>query len=101
MSSTNTPFVAIITSEHGKVLSDARGEVTRGIEVVEFACGIPQLLKGEFTEKVASGELYDPALSFQLENGFEVRGVLENYIKDEATDDWSALIAWEDPERSR
>jgi malonate-semialdehyde dehydrogenase (acetylating)/methylmalonate-semialdehyde dehydrogenase len=42
----------IITSEHGKVLSDARGEVTRGIEVVEFACGIPHLLKGEFSDSV-------------------------------------------------
>ncbi|HEY8509320.1 MAG TPA: CoA-acylating methylmalonate-semialdehyde dehydrogenase [Steroidobacteraceae bacterium] len=44
----------IITSEHGKVLSDARGEVTRGIEVVEFACGIPHLLKGEFSDSVGS-----------------------------------------------
>ena len=42
----------IITREHGKVLSDARGEVTRGLEVVEFACGIPQLLKGEFSDNV-------------------------------------------------
>jgi malonate-semialdehyde dehydrogenase (acetylating) / methylmalonate-semialdehyde dehydrogenase len=42
----------LLTSEHGKVLSDARGELTRGIEVVEFACGIPQLLKSEFTENV-------------------------------------------------
>lgn len=45
----------IITSEHGKVLSDAKGEVTRGIEVVEFACGIPHLMKGEFSENVGSG----------------------------------------------
>src|ERR1700736_4902951 len=45
----------LITDEHGKVLSDARGEVTRGIEVVEFACGIPNLLKGEFTEQVGGG----------------------------------------------
>jgi malonate-semialdehyde dehydrogenase (acetylating) / methylmalonate-semialdehyde dehydrogenase len=45
----------IITSEHGKVLSDARGEVTRGLEVVEFACGIPQLLKGEFSDSVGRG----------------------------------------------
>jgi malonate-semialdehyde dehydrogenase (acetylating)/methylmalonate-semialdehyde dehydrogenase len=45
----------LITAEHGKVLSDARGEVTRGAEVVEFACGIPQLLKGEFTESVGRG----------------------------------------------
>ncbi|GLY70604.1 methylmalonate-semialdehyde dehydrogenase (acylating) [Amycolatopsis taiwanensis] len=42
----------IITAEHGKVRDDARGEVTRGLEVVEFACGIPHLLKGEFSENV-------------------------------------------------
>jgi malonate-semialdehyde dehydrogenase (acetylating) / methylmalonate-semialdehyde dehydrogenase len=46
---------AAITAEHGKVLSDADGEVTRGLEVVEFACGIPHLLKGEFTEAVGTG----------------------------------------------
>src|SRR6202000_2736937 len=46
---------AIITAEHGKVLSDARGELIRGLEVVEFACGIPQLLKGDFTEQVSTG----------------------------------------------
>jgi malonate-semialdehyde dehydrogenase (acetylating) / methylmalonate-semialdehyde dehydrogenase len=45
----------IITSEHGKVVSDAFGEVQRGLEVVEFACGIPQVLKGEYTEQVARG----------------------------------------------
>ncbi len=44
-----------ITLEHGKVLSDAHGEVTRGMEVVEFACGIPQLLKGEYSEQVGTG----------------------------------------------
>jgi malonate-semialdehyde dehydrogenase (acetylating)/methylmalonate-semialdehyde dehydrogenase len=44
----------IIGSEHGKVLADATGEVTRGIEVVEFACGVPSLLKGEFTENVGT-----------------------------------------------
>ncbi len=46
---------AIITSEHGKVLSDADGEVQRGLEVVEFACGIPHLLRGEYTEAVGTG----------------------------------------------
>ncbi|HZX43263.1 MAG TPA: CoA-acylating methylmalonate-semialdehyde dehydrogenase [Myxococcaceae bacterium] len=45
----------LVTSEHGKILSDARGELTRGMEVVEFACGIPQLLKGEMTEQVGRG----------------------------------------------
>jgi len=48
-------LAAIITAEHGKVLSDALGEVTRGQEVVEFACGIPHLLKGEFSEQVSTG----------------------------------------------
>ena len=45
----------IVTAEHGKVLSDAAGEVTRGLEVVEFACGIPQLLKSEFSDQVGRG----------------------------------------------
>ncbi|MEU4294002.1 CoA-acylating methylmalonate-semialdehyde dehydrogenase [Kribbella sp. NPDC026596] len=47
-------IAAIITSEHGKVLSDALGEVTRGLEVIEFACGIPHLLKGGFSEGVST-----------------------------------------------
>jgi malonate-semialdehyde dehydrogenase (acetylating)/methylmalonate-semialdehyde dehydrogenase len=44
-----------ITREHGKVFSDARGEVTRGLEIVEFACGIPQLLKTQFTDNIGGG----------------------------------------------
>ncbi|MGA1731576.1 MAG: CoA-acylating methylmalonate-semialdehyde dehydrogenase [Burkholderiaceae bacterium] len=44
-----------ITAEHGKVFTDAQGEVTRGIEVVEFACGVPQLLKGDYTDQVSTG----------------------------------------------
>ena len=44
-----------ITDEHGKVLSDARGEVLRGLEVVEFACGIPHLLKGDYSDQVSTG----------------------------------------------
>jgi malonate-semialdehyde dehydrogenase (acetylating) / methylmalonate-semialdehyde dehydrogenase len=45
----------IISDEHGKVVSDARGEVQRGLEVVEFACGIPTLLKGDFSDQVSGG----------------------------------------------
>ena len=45
----------ILTDEHGKVLSDAMGEVQRGLEVIEFACGIPTLLKGSFSEQAATG----------------------------------------------
>jgi malonate-semialdehyde dehydrogenase (acetylating)/methylmalonate-semialdehyde dehydrogenase len=48
-------IAALITNEHGKVLSDALGEVTRGLEVVEFACGIPHLLKGGYSEGVSNG----------------------------------------------
>ncbi|MEO6363517.1 MAG: aldehyde dehydrogenase family protein, partial [Caldimonas sp.] len=48
-------LAAMITSEHGKVFTDAQGEVSRGIDIVEFACGIPQLLKGDYTEQVSTG----------------------------------------------
>jgi malonate-semialdehyde dehydrogenase (acetylating)/methylmalonate-semialdehyde dehydrogenase len=47
-------IIRLITSEHGKVVSDAAGELARGQEVVEFACGIPHLMKGEFSENVSS-----------------------------------------------
>ncbi len=47
-------LAAAITREHGKVVDDAKGEIIRGIEVIEFACGIPHLLKGDFTEQVGS-----------------------------------------------
>ena len=45
----------LVTAEHGKTLDDAKGSITRGLEVVEFACGIPQLLKGEFSHNVGTG----------------------------------------------
>jgi malonate-semialdehyde dehydrogenase (acetylating)/methylmalonate-semialdehyde dehydrogenase len=48
-------LAAIVSREHGKVLSDARGEVTRGLEVIEFACGLAHLLKGENTPQVSGG----------------------------------------------
>jgi malonate-semialdehyde dehydrogenase (acetylating) / methylmalonate-semialdehyde dehydrogenase len=47
-------LAAAITDEHGKVLSDARGEVQRGLEVVEFACGIPSLLKGDYSDQIST-----------------------------------------------
>jgi malonate-semialdehyde dehydrogenase (acetylating) / methylmalonate-semialdehyde dehydrogenase len=48
-------IAAILTAEHGKVVSDARGEVQRGLEVIEYACGIPTLLKGGFSEQASTG----------------------------------------------
>ena len=54
LSARKEELAAAITAEHGKVLSDAVGEVTRGLEVVDFACGIPHLLKGSFSENVST-----------------------------------------------
>jgi malonate-semialdehyde dehydrogenase (acetylating) / methylmalonate-semialdehyde dehydrogenase len=48
-------IAAFLTEEHGKVFSDAKGEVQRGLEVIEYACGIPTLLKGDFSEQASSG----------------------------------------------
>ena len=48
-------LAAMITAEHGKVFTDAHGEVSRGIDIVEFACGAPQLLKGDYTDQVSTG----------------------------------------------
>jgi malonate-semialdehyde dehydrogenase (acetylating) / methylmalonate-semialdehyde dehydrogenase len=48
-------IAAILTDEHGKVLSDAKGEVQRGLEVIEYACGIPTLLRGHFSEQASGG----------------------------------------------
>jgi len=74
-----------------------RGIIAGG-HIPDFVNHKHELSAAEYVEKVAAGELYDSTLSFQLENGFEVRGVLENYIEDEATDGWSALIVWENPD---
>ena len=52
----------------------------------------------EYVDKGAKGELYDATLTFQLSNGFEVRGVLADYLEEEAIDNWAALIVWENPD---
>jgi hypothetical protein len=49
----------------------------------------------EYVDRVVSGDLTDSTLTFQLSNGFQVRGMLENYLDDEADDGWAALIVWE------
>jgi malonate-semialdehyde dehydrogenase (acetylating)/methylmalonate-semialdehyde dehydrogenase len=53
------PLAKVLSSEHGKVLADAKGDIQRGVEVVEFACGIPHLMKGEYTDGAGPGiDLY-------------------------------------------
>jgi malonate-semialdehyde dehydrogenase (acetylating) / methylmalonate-semialdehyde dehydrogenase len=55
----NENLARLLSSEHGKVLADAKGDIQRGVEVVEFACGIPQLMKGEYSEGAGPGiDLY-------------------------------------------
>jgi malonate-semialdehyde dehydrogenase (acetylating) / methylmalonate-semialdehyde dehydrogenase len=49
------PLAALLSSEHGKTIADARGDIQRGLEVIEFACGIPHLIKGEYTEGAGPG----------------------------------------------
>lgn len=49
----------------------------------------------DYVAAVVAGEIRDPTLTFQIANGFEVRGLLENYLEDEADDGWAALIVWE------
>jgi GNAT superfamily N-acetyltransferase len=51
----------------------------------------------EYVERVVAGEMTDPTLTFQMSHGFEVRGLLENYLEDEADDGWAALIVWMNP----
>lgn len=51
----------------------------------------------EYVERVVAGDLFDPTLTFQLKNGFEVRGLLENYLTDSASDNWATLIVWDNP----
>ena len=51
-----------------------------------------------YVAKVMAGEILDPTLSFQLKEGFVVRGLLENYLEDSASDNWAVLIVWSNPD---
>ncbi len=52
----------------------------------------------QYVDRVVAGKLYDATLSFQLRQGFEVRGLIENYLEDEASDNWATLIVWDNPD---
>ena len=90
----------------GKRLYELRKEVVRrynkrgiiaGGHIVGFADHKHHMSAAEYVDKVAKGELYDATLTFQLDNGFEVRGVLADYFEEEAIDNWAALIVWQNP----
>jgi hypothetical protein len=77
------------------VVRDRRGGIIAGASLPGFFGYKSSMTAAEYVAKVVAGELTDPTLSFQLSNGFEVRGLLDNYIEDAADDGWAALIVWE------
>ena len=87
----------------GKMLYEARKDLVRerGLKGIVAGGVLPgyaahrELSVPEYVQKVLSGELTDPTLTFQLKNGFEVRGLLEEYLEDAASDNWATLIVWE------
>lgn len=91
----------------GRRLYELRKDVCRRLNLAGIVAGgvIPgyadhksHMSAEEYVSRVQAGELYDPTLSFQIENGFEARGVIANYIKDPAVDNWASLIVWENPD---
>ncbi len=91
----------------GSMLYSLRKELVRkhqkrgmlgGGHMPGFADYKHRMSAADYIEGVVRGEIYDPTLSFQLHNGFRVVCPLANYLKDEATDSWSALIRWDNPD---
>ena len=82
----------------GLVRQDGKKGIMAGGYLPGFADHKHEMSAQEYVDKVVAGELYDGTLTFQLNNGFEVRGVLENYIEDDATDGWASLIVWRNEE---
>ena len=91
----------------GRALYELRKEVVRrfnkkgivaGGYMPGFADYKDEMAAADYIDRVVAGEIYDATLSFQLENGFEVRGVLKGYVEDDHTDGWHALIVWDNPD---
>lgn len=74
-----------------------RGIVAGGL-IPGFARMRGQMTPQEYVRRVVAGELKDPTLNFQMSQGFQVWGLIENYIDDSASDNWATLIVWENPE---
>ncbi|HEX6221141.1 MAG TPA: GNAT family N-acetyltransferase [Acidimicrobiia bacterium] len=88
----------------GSMLYEARKDLVRGNGKKGIIAGasLPGFLEhkgsmsaAQYVDEVVSGRLTDPTLSFQIGHGFEVRGLLEDYLEDEADDGWAALIVWD------
>ncbi len=91
----------------GRLLYDLRKDLVRrhgkrgiiaGGYLANFKDHKHEMSAQEYVDKVVAGQIYDRTLTFQLGNGFEVRGVLEDYLEDEENEGWAALIVWENEE---
>jgi GNAT superfamily N-acetyltransferase len=83
------------------VLDLGRKGIVAGGVIPGFADHKDQMTAQKYVERVAAGELFDPTLTVQIANGFEVRGVIENYVDDESTDGWASFIVWFNPNVAR
>ena len=81
-----------LVKQHNK-----KGIVAGGI-IPDYAAHKDHLTVRQYVDKVMAGELYDSTLSFQLRNGFVVRGLLEDYVEDSVSDNWATLIFWQNPD---
>lgn len=77
------------------VRSDGKRGIIAGGSLPGYYHHKDTMSAANYVDRVVNGELTDPTLTFQLSNGFEVRGMLEDYLDDEADDGWAALIVWE------
>lgn len=81
------------------VIRDGKHGIIAGGSLPGFFHYKAVMSAADYVERVVAGDLTDPTLTFQLAHGFEVRGMLEGYIEDEADDGWAALIVWENQAR--
>ena len=81
----------------GLVMADGKRGIIAGGSLPGYFEHKATMPVDEYVDLVVSGELHDSTLTFQLDNGFQVRGLLENYLEDEADDGWAALIVWDNP----
>ncbi|MDQ7025885.1 MAG: GNAT family N-acetyltransferase [Anaerolineae bacterium] len=88
----------LYTARKGIVKQLNKKGIVAGGLIPDFAKHKGKLTVQAYVDKVVAGELHDSTLSFQMRRGFEVRGLLENYIADEASDNWSTLIVWDNPD---
>jgi GNAT superfamily N-acetyltransferase len=80
------------------VRRSAKRGIIAGGHMPNFVNHKHEMSAPEYVERVSRREIYDPTLTFQMDNGFELRGALEDYLHDEASDNWSALIVWVNPD---